>query len=61
MGVWEKGGEEIWFLFYLGYSDRELFVRQLCIDLIQLDIRFGAKLMISEVHFTLNCISSAYE
>ena len=44
----------------LGFSDRELFESQLCIYLIQLDIRFGAKL-ISEVHFTLNCISSECE
>ena len=32
----------------LGFSNRELFETQLCIDLIQLDIRFGAK-CISEV------------
>ena len=44
----------------MGFSDRELFESQVCIDLIQLDIRLGAK-FISEVHFTLSYISSAYE
>ena len=56
-------GEERWknmVSVLLGFSGRDLFESQLCIDLIQLDIRFGAKL-ISEVHFTLSCISSSYE
>ena len=44
----------------LRFSDKEFFESQLCIDLIQLDIRFGAKLIL-EVHFTLSFISSAYE
>ena len=56
----ERGGCRNMVYVLLGFSDIQLFESQLCIDLIQLDIRFVAKL-ISEVHFTLSCISSAYE
>ena len=36
MGVWEKGDEELLLPVLLEFSDRELFVSQLGIDIIQL-------------------------